>query len=133
MDAVILDPKKDAASKLDKLKGVAAELHEIGAQIQVGNGLIRSLAVSSSTCLHFLSRFSSFTSYCCAFSPSPPLQQCEALYKELIAGDDSSASDLESSDMKSGLDELQQLYADKAKDLEARTEELQSGAQVSGC
>ena len=63
----------------------------------------------------------------------PPLQQCEALYKELIAGDDSSASDLESSDMKSGLDELQQLYADKAKDLEARTEELQSGAQVSGC
>ena len=32
--------------------------------------------------------------------------------------------------MKTGLDELQQLYADKAKDLEARTEELQSGAQA---
>merc|ERR1719383_265747 len=90
MDAVTLDPERDAASKLDKLKGVAAELKEIGAQIQ----------------------------------------QCEALYKELIADGDTSAADLESSDMKTGLDELQQLYADKAKDLEARTEELQSGAQA---
>ena len=35
MDAVTLDPARDAASKLDKLKTVAAELHEIGAQIQV--------------------------------------------------------------------------------------------------
>ena len=57
-------------------------------------------------------------------------QQCEALYKELIADGETSAADLESSDMKSGLEELQQLYADKAKALEARTEELQSGAQV---
>ena len=39
MDAVTLDPEKDAASKLDKLKGVAAELKEIGAQIQVELGL----------------------------------------------------------------------------------------------